>query len=102
MVRTDKSARGGAAARLLAAEKELSRITADATETRSMPCFSLVFLERGLQQLSPPALGVTMCLFLVVLRAHSSFKPLGDSGPCLMPFIAGSIYAFLDEKPPVA
>ncbi len=47
MVRTDKSARGGAAARLLAAEKELSRITADATETRSMPSFPWCFLKEG-------------------------------------------------------
>ena len=36
MVRQDKSARSGAAARLLAAEKELSRISADAIEARSM------------------------------------------------------------------
>ena len=36
MVRHDKSARGGAASRLLAAEKELSRVSADATEARSM------------------------------------------------------------------
>lgn len=36
MVRQDKSARGGVAARLLAAEKELSRVSADATEARSM------------------------------------------------------------------
>ena len=36
MVRSDRSARGGAAARLLAAEKELCRVTADATEAHSM------------------------------------------------------------------
>ncbi|CAK0734179.1 hypothetical protein CVIRNUC_000394 [Coccomyxa viridis] len=35
MVRSDRSARGGTAARLLAAEKELSCITASAVETRS-------------------------------------------------------------------
>ena len=37
MVRSDRSARGGAAARLLAAEKELCRVSADATETHSTP-----------------------------------------------------------------
>ena len=42
MVRSDRSARGGAAARLLAAEKELCRITADATETHSTPLPNLL------------------------------------------------------------
>ena len=42
MIRSDRSARGGAAARLLAAEKELCRITADATETHSVQPLHLV------------------------------------------------------------
>ena len=37
MVRSDRSTRGGTAARLLAAEKELSCITASAAETRGAP-----------------------------------------------------------------
>ena len=37
MVRSDRSARGGTAARLLAAEKELSCIAASAAEARGAP-----------------------------------------------------------------
>ena len=39
MVRSDRSARGGTAARLLAAEKELSCIAASAAEARGAPVY---------------------------------------------------------------
>ena len=39
MVRSDRSARGGTAARLLAAEQELSCIAANAVETRGAPIY---------------------------------------------------------------
>ena len=45
MVRSDRSAPGGTAARLLAAEKELSCITASAVETRSAPICQFGFAQ---------------------------------------------------------
>ena len=46
MVRSDRSARGGTAARLLAAEKELSCITASAAEARGAPIHQLDWAQR--------------------------------------------------------
>ena len=71
MVRSDRSAQGGTAARLLAAEKELSCITASAVEMRGAPIHQPTLL-RVVPHPFPPI-------------QHSLSKPQTHRGSRMMP-----------------